>query len=153
MSYLLRKNQTKCFLLIPDFKYLHICTVTDAYYVNVACARIFLLLLSQQKSHALIYFVYFYSDSFFLFVRKKTKLDSNNWNLLLKILRCSAKKCPPQRRHTGHFVKKNWDPTYCNFFSSKLYFSANITKFIKQLSLKQFQEHILSMSKSKHTLS
>ena len=42
-------------------------------HVTVACARVFLFLLSQQKSQALIYFVYFYSDSFFSFVRKKTK--------------------------------------------------------------------------------
>ena len=51
-----------------------------------------------------------------------------------------------------HFVRKNCDSTYCNFLNIKLhhgYFSANITKFSEQVSLKHLQEHIiLIMSKS-----
>ena len=55
-----------------------------------------------------------------------------------------------------HFFRSNCDSTYCNFLNIKLcqgYFSANITKFSEQVSLKHLQEHIiLFMSKSKHML-
>ena len=55
-----------------------------------------------------------------------------------------------------HFVRNNNDSAYCNFLNIKLrhgYFSANITKFSEQVSLKYLQEHIiLLMSKSEHML-
>ena len=55
-----------------------------------------------------------------------------------------------------HFVRNNCDSTHCNFLNIKLrhgYFSANITKFSEQVSLKHLQEHIiLLMSKSEPML-
>ena len=54
------------------------------------------------------------------------------------------------------FVRKNCDSTYCNFLNIKLrhgYFSANITKFSEQVSLKHLQEHnILLTGKSEHMI-
>ena len=49
----------------------------------------------SAKEVPLIYFVYFDSDSFFLFVRKKTKnyLIVTNWNILLKIGEGGAALC------------------------------------------------------------
>ena len=53
-----------------------------------------------------------------------------------------------------HFVRNNFDSTYCNLLNIKLrhrYFSA--TKFSEQASLNHLQEHIiLLMSKSEHVL-
>ena len=55
-----------------------------------------------------------------------------------------------------HFVWNNCDSTYCNFLNIKLrhgYFSANITKFSEQVSLKHLQEQIILLtSKSEHML-
>ena len=56
-----------------------------------------------------------------------------------------------------HFIRKNYDSTYCNFLNIKLrheYFSANITKFSEQVLLKHLQEHIILLkSKSEHMFS
>ena len=58
-----------------------------------------------------------------------------------------------------HFVRKNYDSTYCKFLNIKLrhgYFSENITVllFSEQVLLKHLQKHIiLLMSKSEHMLS
>ena len=49
-----------------------------------------------------------------------------------------------------HFVRNNNDSAYCNFLNIKLrhgYFSANITKFSEQVSLKHLQEHIKAYRK------
>ena len=48
--------------------------------------------------------------------------------------------------------RKNRDSSYCYFLDEKLYhgyFSANMTKFLKQLPLSHLKKHILSVSKSK----
>ena len=57
---------------------------------------------------------------------------------------------------TENIDRKSCDSTCCDFLNIKVpqgYFSANITKFSDQLSLKYLQEHnIILMSKSEHML-